>query len=311
MSFIEYIKKELNIAALIVLLGFAGNVLAYVYKAAYFYYFKIPISMISFAFHEIVLYSVGPIIIGLLQAYAHWITKAPESELAKIMAKHYLKRRIRVLNVFMFTIGTVIICAVQWYITQNLRMIPVSLVFGLVLLTMASFLFRDNFKKSSVLAKEEKRIKKEDKRQQDEINAYRAKRMKTLSNSNMGAEDIEEKTREEIASANTEFEQVKTEFKEKIRSVKIVLLVFLVLLSMYITAILGKTSAEMKVEYSLIVYQNTSYVCVAEYHDHFICTMYDQTTNNIVPGYRLIPFTEAELIMSRRIGSLSVSKASK
>jgi len=308
MSFITYIKKELNIAVLIALLGFAGNVLAYVYKAAYFDYFQIPISMISFSFHEIVLFSAGPIVIGLLQAYVYWIIKAPESELAKKMARHYLKRRIRVLNVFMFTIGIVILCAVQWHITRNLMMLPVSVVIGMMLLAMASFWFRDNFKKDSVLDKGEKRTKKEEKRQRDEIDAYRAKRMEALRDSDMDAADIQERTRKEIAAANTEFEQIKTDFKGKVKSLKIVISIFLILLSIYITSALGKISAEMRLEYPLIVYENTSYVAVAEYNDHFMCTIYDQTTNNIAPAYRLIPFTEAELIMVRPIGPLSVNR---
>jgi hypothetical protein len=307
-SFVDFIKGKLNVAALIVLLGFAGNVLAYVYKAGYFFYFHIPISLISFAFYEVVLCSVGPIIIGLLLAYAHWITEAPENELAKLLAKHYLKRRIRLLNTYIFFMGSVIICAVQWYITRNLMTIPISLFIGLALLLMASSFFRENLKKDKVSVREEKRIKKEEQRQQKEIDAYRAEKMKTLSGGDMSAKEIEERIEKDIALAKGEFEQNKTAFKGKVKSLRIVLYVWLILLSLCLTAILGITNAVMKLEYPIVIYQNEKYVSVAEYNDHFICTMYDQTTKRIVPAYRLIPFTDVELVLSKRIGRLSVSK---
>lgn len=294
---------------MIVLLGFAGNVLAYVYKTGYFYYFHIPISMISFAFHEIVSYSIGPIIIGLLLAYAYCITEAPENELAKLLAKHYLKWRIRSLNILFITSGSVIVCVLQFYITRNLMTIPISFAIGLALLLMASSLLRANFKKDRVSSRDEKRIKKGEKGQQNEIDAYRAERMKALSGGDMDDKEIEAKTSEEIASANAEFEQIKTGFKGKVKSLRIILYVWLILLSLCLTAILGITNAVMKMEYPIVIYQNGEYVSVAEYNDHYICTLYDQSTKRIVPAYRLIPFTDAELILTRRIGRLSVNKS--
>lgn len=307
MTFIEYIKKNLNIAALIVLLGFAGNVLAYVYKAAYFFYFHIPASMISFAFYEVVLFSVTPIVLGLLYVYALWITKPPENELAKLKAKYHLKRRIRPVNRFIVFLGCLPISAVQWHITKNPTSILITIFEGIAVLVMISFLVKNNFKAESEF-KELKQRKRDERRLERELAEYWSEKIKSMKDRGLSLEEVEIVVREETSAADTTFDQFKANLKRNAKPLKVIIAIIIAFALLWTTAVFGWQSGRFKREYSIIVYQGVAYVSAAEYSDGFICTTYDQTTNNIAPAYRLIPFTEAEVVMLRRIGPLSVKK---
>lgn len=304
MSFIEYIKKELNIAALIVLLGFAGNVLAYVYKAAYFFYFQIPTSMISFSFYEVVLFSVTPIVLGMLYVYSLWITKAPENELAKLKAKYHLKRRIKPVNKFIVVLGCLLIAMVQWYITKNLYVILMAVLEGVAILFLIFFLIKNNFKAQGE-SKEIKQSKREQRKLERERTAYWTEKEKVMKQRRMSAADIEMAAKEETAAAEEDLGQFKDKLKQKAEPLKITFAIIIAVVILWSTAILGKQSGQLKKEYPIIVYQGTEYISVAEYNDHFIC-MANDGTDEIDPQYQLIAFADAEKIYTKRTGSLKV-----
>jgi len=306
MTFIEYIKKNLNIAALIVLLGFAGNVLAYVYKAAYFFYFHIPASMISFAFYEVVLFSVTPIVLGLLYVYALWITEAPENELAKLKAKYHLRKRIRPVNRFIVILGCLLISFVQWYITKNIILILLTFLWGATIFVIISFLIRDNFKPSRNPAVE-KKSQRENRRFNKEAKAYWTERVNKMKDGQITEEEMKQIALEEIAASEKDFNRFTDDLKQKAASLRIIFGLIIAISVLMSAAAFGWTSARFKAEYPIVIYQNEGYVCVAEYDNQFICTRYGDT-KKIVPGYQLIPFTEAEVVMLRRIGPLSINR---